>query len=78
MAGAMARIPVMRRNSDDILEFSGISVSLTDMVLGFIEQVEVSPENVTSGSDEDEENSFSVEENKAFWEEQDQLLQVNF
>ncbi|BFG25189.1 hypothetical protein CerSpe_114630 [Prunus speciosa] len=76
MAGAMARIPVTRRSSDDILEFPGSAASLADMVLGFIEQVEVSPENTTSGSDEDEENSFSVEENKAFWEEQDQLLQA--
>ncbi|KAB2604406.1 hypothetical protein D8674_039598 [Pyrus ussuriensis x Pyrus communis] len=76
MAGAMVRIPVIRRSSDDIFEFPGTTVSLADMVLGFIEEVEVSPENTTSGSDEDDENSCSVEENKAFWEEQDQLLQA--
>ena len=78
MAGAMVRIPVIRRSSDDIFEFPGTTASLADMVLGFIEEVEVSPENTTSGSDEDDENSCSVEENKAFWEEQDQLLQVLF
>ncbi|KAB2612526.1 hypothetical protein D8674_034842 [Pyrus ussuriensis x Pyrus communis] len=77
MAAAMVKIPVILRSSDDMFEFPGTGVSLGDMVLDFIEEVEVSPEfNTTSGSDEDDENSCSVEENKAFWEEQDQLLRA--
>ncbi|KAM5578148.1 hypothetical protein ABKV19_008460 [Rosa sericea] len=78
MPGVMLRIPVTRLSADDILEFPGRAASLSDMVLGFIEEpaTDAFPDNITSGSDEEEEDEASVEENKAFWEEQHQLLQA--
>lgn len=77
MPGVMVRIPATRLSADDILEFPGGASSLSDMVLGFIEEATYAfPENNTSGSDEEENSCTTTEENKAFWEEQHQLLQV--
>lgn len=88
----MFEIPVTtRRRSDN--EIVGLrigrggapaAVSLTGMVFGFLDDADVLPENTSSSSDgcddvdeEEEEDSSNVEENKVFWEEQEQLLQVN-
>lgn len=77
MPGVMVRIPVTRLGADNILEFPGGAASLSDMVLGFLEDATYAfPENNASGSDEEENSCTTVEENKAFWEEQHQLLQV--
>ncbi|XP_004289090.1 PREDICTED: uncharacterized protein LOC101298943 [Fragaria vesca subsp. vesca] len=83
MAGVMLRIPVTRLTADNILEFpGGRAASLSDMVLGFIEEPAAAThafqaDSMTSGSDEEEEDqAASVEENKAFWDEQHQLLQA--
>lgn len=77
MPGVMVRIPVTRLSADNILEFPGGAASLSDMVLGFLEDATYAfPENNTSGSDDEENSCTTVEENKAFWEEQHQLLQA--
>ena len=78
----MLRISVTRLTANDILEFPGGAASFSDMVLGFIEEPAAAThafpaDSMTSGSDEEEEDqAASVEENKAFWDEQHQLLQV--
>ncbi|KAK6917570.1 Protein of unknown function PDDEXK-like [Dillenia turbinata] len=90
MAASAAKTPAtlrfLRQNSDEIV-FSDDdqSVSLSDMVLGFFEdKTEVVFSQTSSGSpenedldvgDEDAEPSESIEERKAFWESQHQLLQ---
>lgn len=86
----MAGFPLTRRSSDEISEFSEGGTSFSDLVFGFLEEdqtVQTSSENSFSSNgyndadedeDEDHENPFNVEENKAFWEEQDRHLQVNF
>ncbi|KAF8413870.1 hypothetical protein HHK36_001864 [Tetracentron sinense] len=88
MAGATTKFPVSRRIlicGDYEVEFSVGAVSLADMVFGFFEEGEESPESFSTNGDHsynDEEsvddekdgNSGSVEENKAFWETQHQLL----
>ncbi|XP_061354633.1 uncharacterized protein LOC133299208 [Gastrolobium bilobum] len=67
-------IPSTGRSSDD--------VSFADTVFGFWDDVQTSPENSSdSGNDDDvdgdEDDTFcTVEKNKAFWEEQAQLLQA--
>lgn len=73
MAGATA---------DDTLKFSGGSESLGDMVFGFLDEESQSSCNSGDGFDfedcgtDGEEGLDNVEGRKAFWEEEDQLLQV--
>lgn len=83
MAGTISRIPAIRRISDEIAEIRSGATSLSDMVFGFLDDgyAEDLPENTCSSGEgyddgDEEENSCSVEENKLFWEEQEQLLQV--
>jgi hypothetical protein len=86
VALAMAAIRLTRRSSD-ISDFSEGGTSFADLVFGYLEEDQTSSENSFSSNgyndadedeDEDHENPFNVEENKAFWEEQDRILQVNF
>lgn len=65
-----------RSSSDD-------EVSFADTVFGFWEDFQDPPENSSNSGDDEElddddedESSCSVEKNKAFWEEQNQLLKV--
>lgn len=81
MAGATLRIPMNYRTSDEMVEFSGEGASLADVFFGFMEKVE-EPTLSDSGDisidqDEEDDTSNNFEESKAFWEAQDQLLQVN-
>ncbi|KAK6932571.1 Protein of unknown function PDDEXK-like [Dillenia turbinata] len=81
-----ATLRFFRQNSDEIvLSDDDQSVSLSDMVLGFFEDKTGDVFSQTSTvclenddldvGDEDVEQSESVEERKAFWESQHQLLQ---
>ncbi|OVA14915.1 Protein of unknown function DUF506 [Macleaya cordata] len=88
MGRLTGRIPVGRRilmGFEDEVEFSsGEAVSITDMVLGFFDGEEssessCSDDGVRRGGDGDDEDgqsgeSDNVEERKAFWEAQHQLL----
>ena len=90
LALAMAGFPLTRRSSDEISEFSEGGTSFADLVFGCLEEDQTdqnsSENSFTSNGyndadedeDEDHENPFNVEENRAFWEEQDRHLQVNF
>ncbi|KAI9177129.1 hypothetical protein LWI28_011446 [Acer negundo] len=75
----MAKNPVSRENSDDIARFLEGTASFADVVFGFTGDTDESEENLRNYEDGDEdgdENSCNVEENKAFWENQEQLLQA--
>lgn len=71
-------------SSDEIVELRTGPSYLGDMVFGFLESGEEFPQNTcNSGNDyineeDDEENLRDVEADRAFWEEQDQLIQVYF
>ncbi|KAK0590475.1 hypothetical protein LWI29_027643 [Acer saccharum] len=71
----MAKNPVSRENSDDIARFLEGTASFADVVFGFTDDSDESEENLRNYEDGDE-NSCNVEENKAFWENQEQLLQA--
>lgn len=86
MPGVAARLPVTPWSSDDTLKFSGDSESLGDMVFGFLGEDSsgsscnsgggwVHGEDCGDGAD-GEEGFDNVEGSKAFWEEQDQLVQA--
>ncbi|KAM3697437.1 hypothetical protein ACB098_06G112500 [Castanea mollissima] len=74
----MARMWPTRWSSDEFVQSSDEEASFADMVFGFMEEGQNLSGN-TSNSDnydeEDDENSYNVEENKAFWKEQEQTLQ---
>ncbi|KAK9284833.1 hypothetical protein L1049_024012 [Liquidambar formosana] len=87
MAGAINRISMGDRNSDKLVRFFDGQASFADMVFGFFEDGEESLESsCNSGEwvdaedsvddDTEDENSCNAEENKAFWEGQDELLQA--
>lgn len=94
MAGVTVRIPagrgVLMWGGNEFVEFGSRKASLADMVFGFLEEEEgSSPEfsgdnngdgyvDEVGNEDEHDGNSSSVEERKAFWETQHQLLQVSF
>lgn len=91
MAGVMARIPMSHRiftpyNSQEIVFPGELALSMSDTVFGFLhEEGEGSPESIlyeefNQNEEEDEvENSGSnAQDNKIFWENQYQLLQVTF
>lgn len=76
-----AKTLAARRNYDEMVEFSGESESLSDYFFGFSEDVLDFPESSSGSSHgyediEEEEESCNAEEKKAFWESQEQLLQV--
>ncbi|CAH8362551.1 unnamed protein product [Eruca vesicaria subsp. sativa] len=74
-----------RQNSDDIMRFLEGMASSDDVLFGFLDEGNHSPEdfpdngNLNGDSDIDEESeankNCNSEENKAFWQEQEQLLQ---
>lgn len=80
MAFEMARMWPTRWSSDEFVQSSDEEASFADMVFGFMEGQNLSGNSSNSDNydDEDDENSYNVEENKAFWKEQEQTLQVNF
>ncbi|KAG7579889.1 PDDEXK-like [Arabidopsis thaliana x Arabidopsis arenosa] len=72
-----------RQNSDDIMRFLDGMASSDDVLFGFLDEGNQSPEdfsdsvNLNAGGDDGDEddNNNNSEENKAFWQEQEQLLQ---
>jgi len=76
-----------RQDSDDIMKFLDGMASSDDVLFGFLDGGNHSPEvypdtgNFAAGEDSDAENDAAgcnSEENKTFWLEQEQLLQVIF
>lgn len=83
MAGALAEIPVNRQNSDEINRFLDGTATFVDAFFQLTEDGnESSPEifhqnySVVDNEEEDDENSCNSEENRLFWETQEQLLQA--
>ncbi|KAF2295156.1 hypothetical protein GH714_031761 [Hevea brasiliensis] len=82
MAQAMAGKPLITRwNSDIIVGISEQHTSFADNVFSFLEAQEESPKSSCDSIDyveyDEDENSCSIEENRKFWETQNQLLQVS-
>ena len=78
----MEKIPVTRQNSEEIDKFLVGAASFTDMMFGFLDGSNESEENLRDFVDGDEnanedEDASQVEQNKIFWEAQEELLQVN-
>ncbi|XVF29075.1 hypothetical protein REPUB_Repub15cG0088600 [Reevesia pubescens] len=78
----MDKIPVTPQNSEEIDKFLEGAASFADMMFGFLEGSNESEENLRdfvdydeNGNDDDEDASL-VEQNKVFWEAQEQLLQA--
>ncbi|XP_044465668.1 uncharacterized protein LOC123195869 [Mangifera indica] len=69
----MAKSPVSRQMSDEVARFLEGTASFADIVFGASEESNDSLENFCENEEESKE---TVEENKAFWETQDQLLQA--
>ncbi|CAN6979837.1 unnamed protein product [Brassica rapa subsp. trilocularis] len=69
-----------RQSSDDIMRFLDGMASSDDVLFGFLDEGNQSPEdfNLNGGSDTDDvdgNGNCTSEENKVFWQEQEQLLQ---
>ncbi|KAI8006646.1 hypothetical protein LOK49_LG07G02209 [Camellia lanceoleosa] len=91
MARATVKIPINRLNSDEAVKYCGRQESVVDLIFGFLEEGDVSSDSSCNSSnssnyggslddmdvnDESADNNVnSVEEDKAFWESKDQLLQ---
>ncbi|KAJ0110917.1 hypothetical protein Patl1_02259 [Pistacia atlantica] len=69
----MAKSSVRRQMSDEVARFLEGTASFADIVFRASEENNDSLENFCENDEDSEEN---VEENKAFWETQDQLLQA--
>ncbi|CAH2077694.1 unnamed protein product [Thlaspi arvense] len=74
-----------RQNSDDIMKFLDGMASSDDVLFGFLDEGNHSPEdysdagNFTASEESDADNEdagCNSEENKTFWQEQEQLLQA--
>ncbi|XP_010526513.1 PREDICTED: uncharacterized protein LOC104804059 [Tarenaya hassleriana] len=73
-----------RQNSDDIMRFLDGMASSDDVLFGFLDDGNNSPDNYRDsgnpggGDDDDDEDDdgCTSEESKAFWQEQEQLLQA--
>lgn len=86
MAASTFGIPVTRRSSDVASEFSDGGAGFEeDLVFGFFEEDQTSSENSSENSfgsndlndveEDEDEKPCNVEENRAFWEEQERILQ---
>ncbi|KAJ7981476.1 Protein of unknown function (DUF506) [Quillaja saponaria] len=74
------RNPETRRSSHENVEYQHGLMSFADPVFGFLEDVESSSENSNTSDDYQdfvEDENCNIQDNKIFWEEQDQLLQEN-
>lgn len=78
-----------RQNSDDIMRFLDGMASSDDVLFGFLDEGNQTPEdfpdsgNLNGAGDEEDDHDHdddnnNSEENRAFWQEQEQLLQVLF
>ncbi|OVA07755.1 Protein of unknown function DUF506 [Macleaya cordata] len=81
MAGAKGRSTVGHRilmGFHENVKFSGGPASIVDMDFGYFEEEDRSPASYSNveidDNDDGDENSGNVAENKAFWEDQHQLL----
>ncbi|XP_022147853.1 uncharacterized protein LOC111016692 [Momordica charantia] len=69
----MARIPVTERTSGEDIDSMCRTASFSDLFFRFMEEGET---RSSYSDDEDDENSFDVNESRAFWNSQEELLQA--
>ncbi|XVF02011.1 hypothetical protein REPUB_Repub04eG0139200 [Reevesia pubescens] len=77
----MEKTSVSRQNSEEIDKFLDGAASFADMMFGFLDGSNESGESLSNFVDGDENanddvDASQVEQNKAFWEAQEQLLQA--
>ncbi|KAJ4729800.1 Protein of unknown function (DUF506) [Melia azedarach] len=73
----MAQNPVSRSNSDEIaIRFLEGTATFTDIVFGCTEEESIQSTEENLCDYEEKDNIENVQENKAFWDTQDQLLQA--
>ncbi|EEF44422.1 conserved hypothetical protein [Ricinus communis] len=76
----MAGKQLSRWDSDQFFGFSDQAGSFADIVFGFLEEQEESPKSSCDSNDyledDEDDSSSSVEENRKFWETQEELLQA--
>ncbi|XP_022726701.1 uncharacterized protein LOC111282730 [Durio zibethinus] len=73
----MEKIPVARQNSEEIDKFLDGAASFADMMFGFFDGSNESEESLRDFVDRDESaNGDEDEQNKIFWEAQEELLQA--
>ncbi|KAK6252927.1 hypothetical protein QUC31_014647 [Theobroma cacao] len=74
----MEKFPVTRQNSEEIDKFLDGAASFADMMFGFLDGSNESEENFLDLDEDanDDEDLSQVEQNKIFWEAQEQLLQA--
>ncbi|KAK8624613.1 hypothetical protein V6N13_089504 [Hibiscus sabdariffa] len=73
----MEKMPVTRQNSEEIDKFLDGAASFADMMFGFLDGSSEPEENSGDLVDRDENVDHNeVEQNKIFWEAQQQLLQA--
>ncbi|GMI88472.1 hypothetical protein like AT4G32480 [Hibiscus trionum] len=73
----MEKTPVTRQNSEEIDKFLDGAASFADMMFGFLDGSNESEENSGDLVHRDENaDDLEVEQNKIFWEAQQQLLQA--
>lgn len=77
------KIPVNVRNSGENVDLLCGTASFSDVFFRYLEDGETSSGNFCNSGDgngysddEEDENSYDVKESKAFWNSQDELLQV--
>ena len=81
MGVELPRFPATDQSSEEMDKYGDVVVSFADTVFGFWEDVQASSENSSNSGDsldydDENENFCTSEQNKTFWEEQEQLLQV--
>lgn len=73
----MVKIPVNVPTSAEDSDFTCGTASFSDVFFRYLEDGETSSSgSFCNSDDEDEQNSFDLKESKAFWNSQDELLQV--
>ncbi|EOX99441.1 PREDICTED: uncharacterized protein LOC18608721 [Theobroma cacao] len=74
----MEKFPVTRQNSEEIDKFLDGAASFADMMFGFLDGSNESEENFLDLDEDanDDKDLSQVEQNKIFWEAQEQLLQA--
>ncbi|KAK6241699.1 Protein of unknown function PDDEXK-like - like 7 [Theobroma cacao] len=74
----MEKFPVTRQNSEEIDKFLDGAASFADMMFGFLDGNNESEENFLDLDEDanDDKDLSQVEQNKIFWEAQEQLLQA--
>nr|GMD30824.1 Sugar phosphate exchanger 2, putative [Ipomoea batatas]GME02585.1 Sugar phosphate exchanger 2, putative [Ipomoea batatas] len=88
MSGSTAKTPISHRSLDKFFRYSGEPKHETNLKFEFLDEnlefsetsfqdTDLKITKIVDEEDDDKENSGDTEENKAFWESKEELLQAN-